>query len=134
MLAAVLAATKANYRAASGASWPAPANCAECVGVNVTQKERRFDMLANATDRKNSKSTQTHMRDGDEPTEVLLALVSSPLLTLLARNVAQVATATDSHGQRVLAVVFANTSWSPTVGITLLPTLANTANSEEAQP
>jgi hypothetical protein len=68
------------------------------------------------------------MKDGEEPTEVLLALVSSPLLELLKRNIAKVATATDSNGQRVLAVVFANTSWSQSVGITLLPTLANTAN------
>jgi hypothetical protein len=66
------------------------------------------------------------MKDGAEPTEVLLALVSSPLLELLARGKATVMTAEDADHQPVVLAVFANSSWDTSVGITqneLVPTL-----------
>lgn len=70
------------------------------------------------------------LKDGDEPTELLLALVSSPLVTLLARNVAYVVTGNDSEtSEEVLAVIFTGCRWDESVGIMLrdgLPTLANT--------
>lgn len=91
-------------------------------------------MSASAINKTSSSNTQYRMKDGEEPTELLLALVSSPLMTLLARGAARVVLATDnSTGQPVLAVIFANSSWDESVGITQvgeLPTLASTSRGQ----
>jgi hypothetical protein len=110
----------------SGASLPAPENCVESVGAKETRIERQLDMSEKGTTRKNSVSTKPRMKDGEEPTEVLLGLVSSPLLTLKARGVAKVLTAKGANGQTVVVAVFDYATWDQTVGIvpaTLLPTV-----------
>jgi hypothetical protein len=82
-------------------------------------------MLANETTQENLKSTKPRMKDGEEPTEVLLALVSSPLLALQERGIAKVATAKGADGKPVLLAIFSGVEWDQTVGIVLakeLPT------------
>lgn len=74
-------------------------------------------MLAKGTTPKSSQSTQPRMKDGEEPTEVLLSLVSSPLLALKARGVAQILTAKGENGQPVVLAIFDAAEWSATVGI-----------------
>jgi len=83
-------------------------------------------MLANETTQKSLKSIEPRMKDGEEPTEVLLALVSSPLLALQKRGLAKVLTAKGSNGQDVVLAIFDSASWKQTVGIVLeeeLPTV-----------
>ena len=75
-------------------------------------------MSANETTPENLKSTAPRMKDGEEPTEVLLGLVSSPLLALQKRGVAKVLTAKGSNGQTVVLAVFDNVEWDQSVGIT----------------
>jgi hypothetical protein len=82
-------------------------------------------MLANETTRENLKSTKPRMKDGEEPTEVLLGLVSSPLLTLKSRGEAHVLTAKGENGQSVVLAIFDSATFDPAVGIVLainLPT------------
>lgn len=76
-------------------------------------------MLANETTPKNSVSTEPHMKDGEEPTEVLLALVSSPLLALKARGLARILTAKGENGQPVVLAIFDASEWDQTVGIAI---------------
>ena len=98
---------------------PTVENFAECVGERETQTERLFDMLANETNPQNLKSTKPLMKDGEEPTEVLLALVSSPLLALRERGIAKIMTAKGENGKTVVLAVFGGTNWNPNVGIVL---------------
>jgi hypothetical protein len=79
-------------------------------------------MLANDTTKKNSKPTEPRMMDGEEPTEVLLALVSSPLLALRRRGLAKIMTAKGKDGHSVVLAVFDKAQWDKTVGI--IPVLA----------
>jgi hypothetical protein len=74
-------------------------------------------MSANETTQKSLKFTEPRMKDGEEPTEVLLALVSSPLLALQKRGIAKVLTAKGANGQTVVLAVFDNVEWDQTVGI-----------------
>lgn len=93
-------------------------------------------MSANETTQKSLKSTEPRMKDGEEPTEVLLALVSSPLLALKARGAAKVLTAKGSQGQSVVLAVFDSVEWDPTVGIVPakeLPTLPTPEPTEASQ-
>ena len=76
-------------------------------------------MLAKGTTPKSSASTTPRMKDGEEPTEVLLGLVSSPLLALKARGIAKVLTAKGSQGQTVVLAVFDSVEWDQSVGIVL---------------
>jgi hypothetical protein len=88
-------------------------------------------MLANETTRESLKSTKPRMKDGEEPTEVLLALVSSPLLALKERGLAQILTAKGENGQPIVLAVFKTAAWDQSVGIVSVPTVANTANEEK---
>lgn len=65
---------------------------------------------------KNSQGTKTSMKHGEEPTELLLALVWSPVETLRERGLAEIFV-----GDGRVAIIFANTSINPSVG--LVPTL-----------
>lgn len=76
-------------------------------------------MLANETNPKNLDSTKPHMKDGEEPTELLLALVSSPLLALRDRGVAKIMTAKGENGKPVVLAIFGGTDWNPNMGIVL---------------
>jgi len=71
------------------------------------------------------------MKDGEEPTEVLLALVSSPLLALQKRGVAKVMTAKGQQGQTVVLAVFNSATWNPTVGIVLAETFSSAEPTEK---
>lgn len=82
-------------------------------------------MLAKGTTPKSSASSSPRMKDGEEPTEVLLALVSSPLLTLKNREVVKILMAKGALGQPVVLAIFDAAEWDPSVGIVLateLPT------------
>lgn len=85
-------------------------------------------MSANETTLTSSESTKPRMKDGEEPTEVLLGLVSSPLLTLKNRGVAKVLAATGEGGRPVVLAIFDAAVWDQSVGITLVPTVANGAS------
>lgn len=74
--------------------------------------------------KQNLTSTQPRMKDGEEPTELLLALVSSPLIALKGRGIVRLMTANTETGP-VLLAVFENATFDESVGITLLPTVAN---------
>jgi hypothetical protein len=96
---------------------PTLASFAACVGDKETRIERKPDMLANVTTNKNSKPTEPRMMDGEEPVEVLLALVSSPLLALRRRGLAKIMTAKGKDGHSVVLAVFDKAQWDKTVGI-----------------
>ena len=53
-----------------------------------------------------SKKSTPRMKHGEEPTELLLALVSSPLETLCQRNKVQIFSANTPEGQPVVLAVF----------------------------
>ena len=53
-----------------------------------------------------------HLKHGDEPTELLVALASSPIETLIERGAAIVYTADAPDGTPGVLVFFANTSWT----------------------
>lgn len=65
---------------------------------------------------KNLKDIKKRMKDGDEPTEILLELVSSPLIDLKARELAKVMTAEDG-GRKVVLAIFYDTTWVDGKGI-----------------
>jgi len=83
------------------------------------------DTLENAKHPKNSASMKPRMKHGEEPTEVLLALVSSPLMTLRDRGLARIMVANSQDGPVVLAI-FGNAAWSEAGGMTIANTSANT--------
>lgn len=70
-------------------------------------------------------SIKAVMKDGEEPTEVLFSLVSSPLITLKNREIAQVYTAKDDQGRPVVLAIFAGATWDELDGLlpAELPTL-----------
>lgn len=83
-------------------------------------------MLEKEITPRSSNPTEPRMKDGEEPTGVLMALVSSPLITLKARGLATIITAKDENGNPVVLAVFSNAVWESSVGIISaneLPTL-----------
>ena len=90
-------------------------------------------MLAKGTTPKNLASTSPRMKDGEEPTEVLLGLVSAPLLTLKNREVVKILLAKGALGQPVVLAIFDAAVWDSSVGIVLateLPTQPTTVGKE----
>lgn len=83
------------------------------------------DTLENAKRPKSSASTKPRMKHGEEPTEVLLALASSPLITLRERGLARIMVANSPDGPVVVAI-FGNAKWSEVSGMTIANTSANT--------
>lgn len=83
----------------------------------------------------NSESYTVRMKDGEEPTEVLLGLVSSPLITLKQRALTTILTAKGEGGRPVVLAIFPNAVWDDHNGILLadeLPTVpTETANNSE---
>lgn len=76
-----------------------------------------------------------HLKHGSEPTGLLLALVSSPLMTLRDRGLAQVMTAKDESGRPVVLAIFAGVDWDPIDGMSEsaeLPTLQGEKESNNA--
>ncbi len=88
-------------------------------------------MLAKGTTPKNSAFTTPRMKDGEEPTEVLLGLVSSPLLTLKSREVVKILMAKGALGQPVVLAIFDAATWDPSVGIVLANILPTVPTVEE---
>jgi len=80
-------------------------------------------MSENDTTPKSSSSTGPRMKDGEEPTEVLLALASSPLLALQKRGLVKIATAKNQNGSPVVVALFSGASWSDSVGIVVAMTV-----------
>jgi hypothetical protein len=77
--------------------------------------------------KKNSASTYLHLKHGEEPIGLLLALVYSPIETLRQRGLVEL-----YEGEGKLAIIIANTRYDPKLGFvealaTPLPTVANTA-------
>lgn len=66
-----------------------------------------------------SPDTSPSLKSGAEPTELLLALASSPIITLCQRNDASGFQAVGRDGRSVVIVVFANSLWDPEKGIVL---------------
>jgi len=81
-------------------------------------------MSAKGTTPESSGFTSPRMKDGEEPTEVLLGLVSSPLLALQTRGLAKIVTAKDQHGDPVIVAIISSAEWDSSVGIVI----ANRAN------
>jgi len=78
-------------------------------------------MSANDPTQPNSAGSKTPMMDGAEPIEVLLALVSSPLLALQRQGLAEILTANGANGQPVVLAVLNNATWNDLVGILPAP-------------
>lgn len=72
----------------------------------------------------NLKDTSKSLKNGDEPTELLLQLVWSPTETLINRGIARVLV-----GNNSVAVVLKNTKIDPERG--LVPTVSETVGIEE---
>lgn len=90
----------------------------------LTTSEREKNLMSS------TKSTQP-LKHGDEPTELLIALASSPIETLIERGAAVVYTANAPDGTEGVLVFFANTRWA---GGLVLATVGNgITNSSEAQ-
>lgn len=74
-----------------------------------------------------SKKSTPHLKHGDEPPELLIALASSPIETLIERGLAVVYTANAPDGTPGVLVFFANASWNGETLVAVgLPTVANT--------
>ena len=70
----------------------------------------------------NSTKSTPHLKHGEEPTELLVALASSPIETLVERGQAIVYTANTLDGTPGVLVFIANTRW---VGGLVLATVGN---------
>lgn len=78
--------------------------------------DTRQDMSAQEKTPKSSLDIQKRMKDGEEPTEVLLSLVSSPLIDLQGRALAKILTAQDG-GRNVVLAIFYDSEWVEGSGI-----------------
>ena len=67
----------------------------------------------------NSKSSPESMTDGAEPTDLLLALASSPLQTLAERNAVAIFEAKDANGLPVVVFQFSGYRWQPGAGLVI---------------
>ena len=76
------------------------------------------DMLAKEKSPLSSADIQKHLKDGEEPTELLLSLVSSPLIDLKGRELAKVLTAEEA-GRPVVLAIFYDVTWVDGKGIIL---------------
>lgn len=83
-------------------------------------------MSENDQIQQNLPSTPTVMKSGEEPTELLLRLVWSPVETLQARGVAKV-----FLGNGRIAVIFENTEISPEIG--LVPTVEKSVGNTQCK-
>lgn len=75
-----------------------------------------------------SKKSTPPLKHGDEPTELLLALASSPIDTLIRKQLAIVYTANAPDGTPGVLVFFANTRWE---GGLVLATVGNPENEQK---
>lgn len=78
--------------------------------------DTKQDMLAKETIPLNLPDIQKRMKDGDEPTPVLLGLVSSPLIDLKLRELAKVYSAVQEGRPVVLAIIY-DAEWVEGKGI-----------------
>ena len=74
------------------------------------------DTLDPETSPKSLKDIQKHMKDGGEPNEILLGLVSSPLIDLQQRGLAKVLRA-EKAGKKLVLAIFYDTEWVDGKGI-----------------
>jgi hypothetical protein len=64
------------------------------------------DMLEQEKTPKNLDAIKKHLKDGEEPEEILHSLVSSPLIDLKARELAKILIAEDGSRKVVLAIFY----------------------------
>jgi hypothetical protein len=74
------------------------------------------DTLAKEKVLPNLKDIQMRMKDGEEPTEVLLSLVSSPLIDLKLRELAKIYSAQEGDRPVVFCVIY-DAEWVEGKGI-----------------
>ena len=110
---------------------PILVNSEEFYGETRTRIEREENMSVNAKTPKNSLGTQKAMKHGEEPIELLLALVWSSVETLLERNSVEI-----FIGEGKVMMVFPNSKIIPESGLVpTLPTLPTlTANEVPTLP
>lgn len=113
-----LAKTKRRILTAeNGESIPKQEICEELHGEQeVTMTDTQQDTSAQGKTPKSSLDIQKRMKDGEEPTEVLLSLVSSPLIDLQGRALAKILTAQDG-GRKVVLAIFYDSEWVEGSGI-----------------
>lgn len=92
--------------------------------------DTRPDTSAQGKTPKSSLDIQKRMKDGEEPTEVLLSLVSSPLIDLQGRALAKILTAQDGERNVVLAI-FYDSEWVEGSGI--VPALDSVGKNQSDQ-
>ena len=90
-------------------------NSEECVGGNEMPTERSVDMSAKGI-KKSSHDTKKSMKHGEEPRELLLAIIWSAVETLLDRREARLFT-----GNGEVAIVLAKTSKTEDGLVPILP-------------
>jgi hypothetical protein len=78
--------------------------------------EELLDTSAVGKSPKNLQDIKKHLKDGEEPTELLLSLVSSPLIDLKSRALAKIVTA-EENGRKVVLAIFYDAVWVDGKGI-----------------
>ena len=68
-------------------------------------------ILGKEREQMNSKKSIPHLKHGEEPTALLLALASSPIETLCQRNEASILSANGLDGKPVVLAIFNNATW-----------------------
>lgn len=99
--------------------------------MSETKKEKQ--LAGSTTAVPASKPSSKNMRDGEEPDDMLLALLWSPTETLVSRDRAVLATA-NYHGQLATVIILVGTELTP-VGIKTIQDskVVGTANNSECQ-
>ena len=108
---------KRNLTAESGESIKAQAIYVGLLGEREDiMTDTRHDTSGQEKTPLNLDVIQKHMKDGAEPTEVLLSLVSSPLIDLKGRELAKILTA-ELDGHAVVLAIFFDADWVDGKGI-----------------
>lgn len=82
--------------------------------VNMTDTKQ--DTLAKEKRPLSSADMKKHLKDGEEPTELLLSLVSSPLIDLKGRELAKILIAEENGRKVVLAIIY-DATWDDSKGV-----------------
>jgi hypothetical protein len=108
---------KRNWTAGNGGSTLKPASCEVLPGdTEVTMTDMSRDTSEREKSPKSLQDIKKHMKDGEEPVEVLLGLASSPIIDLQQRGLAKVLSA-EKAGRKIVVVIFYDTEWVDGKGI-----------------
>jgi hypothetical protein len=90
--------------------------CEGLLGENEAMTENAQGTSESGKTPLSSEDMKKHLKDGEEPIEILLSLVSSPLIDLKGRALARIMTAEDG-GRKIVLAIFYDATWDDEQGI-----------------